>query len=147
MEMAWRGPCLLGVAVRPKLEYAVALKAKKGEPMALSVNTRKVGGVVVVDMSGRLTAGEPVLLLRDTMRRFIEDGGRKFVLNLGSVSYIDSSGLGELVTTYTSLQNRGGAVNLLNLTKKANDLLQMTKLLTVFDTFDDEAKAVAAHEG
>lgn len=113
--------------------------------MSLSVNTRKVGEVVVVDMSGRLTAGEPVLLLRDTMRRFMDDGARNFVLNLGDVSYIDSSGLGELVTTYTSLQNRKGAVNLLNLTKKANDLLQMTKLLTVFDTFEDEAKAVAAH--
>jgi anti-sigma B factor antagonist len=113
--------------------------------MSLSVNTRKQGEVVVVDMSGRLTAGEPVLLLRDTVRRFLDDGARKFVLNLGSVSYIDSSGLGELVTTYTSLQNRGGSVNLLNLTKKANDLLQMTKLLTVFETFDDEGKAVAAH--
>jgi anti-sigma B factor antagonist len=112
--------------------------------MSLSVNTRKVGGVVVVDMSGRLTSGEPVLLLRDTVRRFLDDGARKFVLNLGNVSYIDSSGLGELVTTYTSLQNRGGNVNLLSLTKKAHDLLQMTKLLTVFDTFDDEAKAVTA---
>jgi len=114
--------------------------------MSLSVNTRKLGEVVVVDMSGRLTAGEPVLLLRDTVRRFLEDGARKFVLNLGSVSYIDSSGLGELVTTFTSLQNRGGNVNLLNLTKKANDLLQMTKLLTVFDTFTDESKAVSALE-
>lgn len=113
--------------------------------MSLSVNTRKVGDVVVVDMSGRLTSGEPVLLLRDTVRRFLDDGALKFVLNLGSVSYIDSSGLGELVTTYTSLQKRGGRVNLLNLTKKANDLLQMTKLLTVFDTFDDEAGAVSAH--
>ena len=113
--------------------------------MSLSVNTRKVGEVVVVDMSGRLTAGEPVLLLRDTMRRFIDDGARNFVLNLGKVSYIDSSGLGELVTTYTSLQNREGSVNLLNLGKKAYDLLQMTKLLTVFDTFDEEEKAVAAH--
>lgn len=113
--------------------------------MSLSVNTRRVGDVVVVDMSGRLTSGEPVLLLRDTVRRFLEDGERKFVLNLGNVSYIDSSGLGELVTTYTSLQKRGGNVNLLNLTKKAHDLLQMTKLLTVFDTYDEEGKAVAAH--
>ena len=110
--------------------------------MALSVNTRKIGDVVVVDMNGRLTAGEPVLLLRDTVRRFMDDGGAKFVLNLGGVTYIDSSGLGELVTTYTSVRNRQGNVNLLNLTKNAKDLLQMTKLLTVFDTFDDEAKAV-----
>jgi anti-sigma B factor antagonist len=113
--------------------------------MSLSVNTRKVGDVIVVDMSGRLTSGEPVLLVRNTVRHFLDDGERKFVLNLGDVSYIDSSGLGELVTTYTSLQNRGGNVNLLNLTRKAKDLLQMTKLLTVFDTFEDEAKAVGAH--
>lgn len=112
--------------------------------MALSVNTRKVDGVVVVDMSGRLTAGEPVLLLRNTVRSFVEDGNIKFLLNLGNVSYIDSSGLGELITTYTSMRNRQGDVKLLNLTKTAKDLLQMTKLLTVFDTFDDEAKGIQA---
>ena len=112
--------------------------------MSLSVNTRKVQGVVVIDMSGKLTAGEAVLLLRNTVRRFTEDGSRKFLLNLGSVSYIDSAGLGELITTYTTLRNKGGDVKLLNLTKTAKDLLQMTKLLTVFDTFDDEAKGVQA---
>ena len=112
--------------------------------MSLSLNTRKVDGVVIVDMSGKLTIGEPVLSLREAVRRFVEDGSRKFVLNLGEVSYIDSSGLGELVTTYTSLRNREGNVNLLNLTKRAKDLLQMTKLLTVFDTYEDEADAVRA---
>ena len=115
--------------------------------MSLSVNTRKVQGVVVMDMSGKLTAGEPVLLLRNTVRSFTEDGSRKFLLNLGSVSYIDSAGLGELITTYTTVRNKGGDVKLLNLTKTAKDLLQMTKLLTVFDTFDDEAKAVQALSG
>jgi anti-sigma B factor antagonist len=100
-----------------------------------------------MDMSGKLTAGEAVLLLRDTVRRFIEDGSRKFLLNLGSVSYIDSAGLGELISTYTTLRNKSGDVKLLNLTKTAKDLLQMTKLLTVFDTFDDEAKAVQALSG
>ena len=112
--------------------------------MSLSVNTRKVQGVVVMDMSGRLTAGEPVLLVRNTVRSFTEDGSRKFLLNLASVSYIDSAGLGELITTYTTVRNKSGDVKLLNLTKTAKDLLQMTKLLTVFDTFDDEAKAVQA---
>ena len=115
--------------------------------MSLSVNTRKVQGVVVMDMSGRLTAGEPVLLVRNTVRSFTEDGNRKFLLNLASVSYIDSAGLGELITTYTTVRNKGGDVKLLNLTKTAKDLLQMTKLLTVFDTFDDEAKAVQALSG
>jgi anti-sigma B factor antagonist len=112
--------------------------------MALSVNTRKVQGVVVVDMSGKLAAGEGALLLRDTVRRFSEDGSKKFLLNLGAVSYIDSAGLGELIATYTSLRNKGGDVKLLNLTKSAKDLLQMTKLLTVFDTYDDEGKAIQA---
>ncbi len=112
--------------------------------MSLSLNTRKVDGVVIVDMSGKLTIGGPVLSLRQAVKRFVYDGGRKFVLNLGDVSYIDSSGLGELVTTYTSIKNREGDVNLLNLTKKSKDLLQMTKLLTVFDTYEDEAAAVGA---
>jgi anti-sigma B factor antagonist len=112
--------------------------------MAFSLNTRKTGNVVIVDMSGRLMIGEAVLLLRSTIRRFIEEGNLKFVLNLGDVSHIDSSGLGELVTTYTSVRNRGGDVKLLNLDKKAKDLLQMTKLLTVFDTYHDEAKAIQA---
>jgi anti-sigma B factor antagonist len=112
--------------------------------MSLSVNTRKVENVVIVDMSGKLNAGEAVLLLRNTVRRFAEDGNLKFLLNLGAVSYIDSAGLGELIATYTSVRNKGGDVKLLNLTKTAKDLLQMTKLLTVFDTYDDEAKGVQA---
>ena len=112
--------------------------------MSFSLSTRKVDGVIVVDMSGRLFTGEAVLLLRNTMRRFIEDGNRKFVLNLSAVSKIDSSGVGELITSYASLRNRQGDVKLLKLTKSIKDLLQVTKLLTVFDTFDDEAKAIAA---
>jgi anti-sigma B factor antagonist len=110
--------------------------------MAFSLNTRKAGEIVILDMSGRLMIGEPVLLLRNTIRRFVEDGTRKFILNLGGVSHIDSGGLGELVATYTSIRNKGGDVKLLNLDKKAKDLLQMTKLLTVFDTYNDEAKAI-----
>jgi anti-sigma B factor antagonist len=95
-------------------------------------------------MSGRLTIGEPVLLLRETLRVQVNDGCRQFILNLGDVSYIDSSGLGELVSAYTTVRNKQGDVKLLNLTTKAKDLLQMTKLLTVFDVYDDEAKAIAA---
>ena len=87
------------------------------------------------------------LELRDTIRGFADDSDVRFVLNLGGVSYIESSGLGELVSTYTTIRNRQGDVELLNLTTKARDLLQMTKLLTVFDTFDDESKAVASLEG
>ncbi len=112
--------------------------------MSLTVKTRKLDNAVAVDMAGRLTIGEPVLLLRETIRVLINDGARNFILNLADVSYIDSSGLGELVSLFTTVRNKQGDVKLLNLTAKAKDLLQMTKLLTVFDTYDDEAKAVAA---
>jgi anti-sigma B factor antagonist len=110
--------------------------------MSLNVKTRKVDGVVIVDLSGRLTIGEPVLLLRETLRVHVNDGARYFILNLGDVSYIDSSGLGELVSAYTTVRNKQGDVKLLNLTSKAKDLLQMTKLLTVFDVYDNEAAAI-----
>lgn len=112
--------------------------------MSLAIKTRKVDDVVVVDLSGRLTIGEAVQSMREVIRSAVDAGDVRFVLNLGDVSYIDSSGLGELVSTYTTIRNRKGDVKLLNLTKKAQDLLQMTKLLTVFDTYTDEAKAVAA---
>jgi anti-sigma B factor antagonist len=110
--------------------------------MSLNVKTRRVDNIVIVEMSGRLTIGEPVLLLRETLRVQVNDGVRQFIMNLGDVSYIDSSGLGELVSAYTTVRNKQGDVKLLNLTAKAKDLLQMTKLLTVFDVFDDEAKAI-----
>jgi anti-sigma B factor antagonist len=112
--------------------------------MSFTLNTRKADDVVIVDMSGRLAIGEAVLLLRNTTRRFIEDGTLKLILNLGGVSHIDSAGLGELIAIFTSVRNRKGDVKLLNLDKKAKDLLQMTKLLTVFDTYNDEAKALEA---
>lgn len=110
--------------------------------MSFTLNTRKSGDVVIIDMNGRLAIGEAVLLLRTTTRRFIDDGASKFILNLGNVSHIDSAGLGELISIYTSVRNKQGDVKLLNLDKKAKDLLQMTKLLTVFDTYNDEAKAL-----
>ena len=115
--------------------------------MSLSIKTRKTDGITILDLSGRLTIGEPVLLLRDNIRGFIEDDNLQYILNLGDVSYIDSSGLGELVSIYTTVRNRKGDVKLLNLTKKAKDLLQMTKLLRVFDTYEDEAKAVTSLKG
>src|SRR5438874_13646945 len=89
--------------------------------MSLNVKTRKVDNIIVVDMSGRLTIGEPVLLLRETLRVQVNDGVRQFVLNLGDVSYIDSSGLGELVSAYTTVRNKQGDVKLLNLTAKRSE--------------------------
>ncbi len=115
--------------------------------MSLSINKRDEDGVTVLELSGRLTIGEPVLNLRDTVRGAVDDGKLKFVLNLANVSYIDSSGLGELVSIYTTVRNKEGDVKLLNLTTKAKDLLQMTKLLTVFDTFEAEADALASLKG
>jgi anti-sigma B factor antagonist len=112
--------------------------------MNFSAHTRKVGEAVIVDMSGRLTMGEPALLLRNTIRRFIADGNTKFILNMAEVSYIDSGGLGELVAAYTTVKNSQGDVKLLKLAGKAKDLMQMTKLLTIFDTYDDEQKALTA---
>ncbi len=107
-------------------------------------NTRQVNGVSVVDLSGRITLGEGSVLLRDTVRDLIAKGQNKILLNLGDVTYIDSSGIGELVSAFTTVRNHGGELKLLNLTKKVHDLLQITKLYTVFDVKDDEAAAIGA---
>jgi anti-sigma B factor antagonist len=115
--------------------------------MSLSLKTRRIEDISILDLSGKLTIGEPVLLLRETLRSGVNEGEKKYILNLGDVSYIDSSGLGELVSSYTTIRNKGGDVKLLKLTSKTKDLLQMTKLLTVFDVYEDEAKAVASLKG
>jgi anti-sigma B factor antagonist len=105
-------------------------------------STRQVDGVTIVDLSGRITLGEGSIVLRDTVRDLIGKGNKKILLNLGDVNYIDSSGIGELVSAFTTVRNQGGELKLLNLTKKVHDLLQITKLYTVFDVKDDETAAV-----
>lgn len=110
--------------------------------MTMKASTRQIDGVAVVDISGRITLGEGSTLLRDTVRDLVSKGKKQILLNLGDVTYIDSSGIGELVSAYTSVRNQGGELKLLNLTKKVHDLLQITKLYTVFDIKDDEAAAV-----
>ncbi len=112
--------------------------------MALAIASREVDGVTVLDLSGRITLGEGSVQLRDAIRDSIGKGQKKMLLDLGDVNYIDSSGLGELVSAYTSAKNQGATVKLLKLTKKVHDLLQLTKLYTVFDTYDDEASAIAS---
>src|ERR1043166_9043716 len=107
-------------------------------------STRQVDGVTIVDLSGRITLGEGSIVLRDSVRDLLSNGHKKILLNLGDVNYIDSSGIGELVSAYTTSKNQGGELKLLNLTKKVHDLLQITKLYTVFDVKDDEAAAVKA---
>jgi anti-sigma B factor antagonist len=114
--------------------------------MKATLKTRKVDGIVVMDISGRLCAGQPTMLLHETVRKFIEDGDNNFLINLADVSLIDTSGLGELVSIYSLADSRGGAAKLLHLGKKAKDVLQMTKLLTVFDTFVDEVQAINSFE-
>jgi anti-sigma B factor antagonist len=108
----------------------------------LKVSTRQVDGVSIVDCSGRITLGEGSVVLRDTVKDLLSNGQKKILLNLGDVNYIDSSGIGELVSAYTTVKNQGGELKLLKLTKKVHDLLQITKLYTVFDVKDDEAGAV-----
>jgi anti-sigma B factor antagonist len=110
----------------------------------LKTNTRQIDGVNIVDCSGRITLGEGSVVLRDVVKDLLNKGQKKILLNLGEVNYIDSSGIGELVSAFTTVRNQGGELKLLNLTKKVHDLLQITKLYTVFDVKDDEASAVKA---
>jgi len=110
--------------------------------MSVKLNARQVGDVSVIDVAGRITLGEGSSALRDSIREMVGKGQKKILLNLGDVSYIDSSGIGELVSAFTTVTNQGGQLKLLNLTKRVKDLLQITKLYTVFDVHDDEASAV-----
>jgi len=106
------------------------------------LNTRQIGDVSVVDVAGRITLGEGSSALRDTLREMVSKGQKKVLLNLGEVSYIDSSGIGELVSAFTTVTNGGGQLKLLNLTQRVKDLLQITKLYTVFDVHDSEVTAI-----
>jgi len=108
--------------------------------------TRQFQDVIVVDLSGQIKLGEGSSVLRDTVKDLLAKGHRKILLNLGEITYIDSGGIGELISAFTSTRNQGGELKLLNLTRKVNDLLQITKLYTVFDVRDDEADALAAFE-
>ena len=102
--------------------------------------------MTIVDLSGKISLGEGSALLRKTIRDLLEDGHTKILLNLGDVNYIDSSGIGELVSGFMAVRNRSGELKLLNLTKKVNDLLQLTKLFTVFDVYTDEGTAVHSYQ-
>ena len=111
--------------------------------MSLKLSERKVGDVTVIDCEGRIVFGEESISLRDKVKTILPNS-RKVVLNLASVNYIDSGGIGILVSLFTSARTAGGDIKLANLTKRVGDLLQITKLLTVFDVFDDETHAVNA---
>lgn len=111
---------------------------------SLFATTREFSGIAIVDLSGRIALGDGSALLRKTVRDLLDEGRMKIILNLGDVNYIDSSGIGELVSGFTAVRNRGGELKLLNLTKKVNDLLQLTKLFTVFEVYNEESSAVGS---
>jgi anti-sigma B factor antagonist len=108
----------------------------------MQIQERAVGDVVVLDLKGKVTLGDGDELLRENINRLVEKGQKKIILNLADVPYVDSVGLGEIVRTYTTVSRQGGSLKLLNLTKRISDLLSITKLLTVFETFDTESEAV-----
>ncbi len=110
----------------------------------MKAKTRRVDSVTVVDISGRITLGDDLAELRQLIRSLLSQGQKSILLNLADVTYIDSSGIGELVSGFTAASNQGGHLKLLHLTKKVHDLLQITKLLTVFEVYEDEAKAIAS---
>lgn len=110
--------------------------------MSAKLTTRQVGDVTVIDASGRITLGEGSTIFREKIKELAASGAKKVLINMGDISYIDSSGIGELVSGFTTIANTGGSLKLLNLGKRVQDLLQITKLYTVFETFDDEAAAI-----
>jgi anti-sigma B factor antagonist len=110
----------------------------------INISERQAGDVTVLDLDGKVTIGEGSVALRNAIRRLLGEGKNKILLNLAGVGYVDSSGIGELVSSFTAVKKEGGSLKLLKLTQKLQDLLAITKLLTVFDTFDDEASALSS---
>ena len=108
----------------------------------MQIEERSAGDVIVLDLKGKMTLGEGDELLKDKINSLLQQGRKKVILNLDGVPYIDSAGLGQIVGGYTTLARQGGTLKLLNLTKRITDLLSITKLLTVFETYDNEADAV-----
>ena len=115
--------------------------------MTMKINSREIDGAVILDLNGRLVLGEDTILMREQIRALISKGQKKILLNLQAVPYIDSSGLGELVSAFTAARKEGGDLKLLNLTRKVHGLLQITKLYTVFEVYDDEAVALCSFLG
>ena len=112
--------------------------------MTLKLNTRKLDDIVIIDLNGRLSCGEPRELFRAAVLRLLNEGNRRFVLNLSDVGYVDTTGLSELIAIKTRLDEQGGDVVLLGVTKRVNNLLVTTKLIVVFDSFYKESEAIAA---
>lgn len=114
--------------------------------MQLEIRERTIGDVTLLDLIGKVTIGEGSVQLRDAVSRLLDSGRNRIVLNLGGVTYVDSSGIGELVSRFTTTKNTGGKLKLLNLPKKIKDLLMITKLLTVFEIYEDEQSALESFQ-
>ena len=112
--------------------------------MSVKLTTHASGDVTVVDVIGKITLGEATSALRTTIRELVQGGSRKIVLNMADVTYMDSSGLGELIAAHTTVTTAGGEIKLLNLARRVHDLLKLTKLYTVFEAFEDEPTAVSS---
>ena len=112
----------------------------------MQIAERQSGSVTVIDLSGKITLGEDGTLLKDKLHSLLHQGKKSVLLNLGQVTYVDSAGLGALVSAYTTVTREGGSLKLVNITKKLQDLLSITKLLTVFDTYDSEDEAVRSYK-
>ncbi len=112
----------------------------------LNISERQAGDITILDLDGKVTIGEGSIALRSAIRRLLGEGKNKILLNLGSVGYVDSSGIGELVSSFTAVSKEEGTLKLLNLTQKIQDLLAITKLLTVFDVFDNEGDALSSYK-
>jgi anti-sigma B factor antagonist len=121
------------------------LRCWKSEEFLMQIEQRQVGSVMILDLKGKITLGEGDEALKDKINSLILQGHKKMLLNFGDVPYIDSAGLGEIVRTYTTVSRQGGQLKLVNLTKRITDLLSITKLLTVFETFDNEPEALKSY--
>ena len=113
--------------------------------MGMKIQRREAGGAVILDIQGQITLGEGDEELKDAIDKLVADGQKRILLNLKKVSFMDSSGVGELVGCYTTVKRGGGKLKLLNLNEKVHDILQITQLISVFETFDNEAKALASY--
>jgi anti-sigma B factor antagonist len=112
----------------------------------MQIAERESGAVTVLDLSGKITMGEDGTLLKDKLQSLLHQGKKNILFNLGQVSYVDSAGLGAIVSAYTTVTREGGSLKLANVTKKLQDLLSITKLLTVFETFDSEEEAIRSYK-
>jgi anti-sigma B factor antagonist len=146
LETMWTGTDVKAILEKYLMNsMGVEIPRSLGEDqLSIEIKTRQSGDITILDVSGKITLGEGSSALRDKVRDLSAAGSKKLLLNLGDVTYIDSSGIGELVSAFTTTSNQGGSLKLLNLTKRVKDLLQITKLYTVFEVWEDEPHAVAS---